>query len=360
MDSNPQGASGPRFWQAFRETVAHLYDTVSLPDPSEEARFTLSTRTYPTPRAILMRCQGTAFTMTRGAAMAARGGADQLLILLQLEGSVDTDYAGRRARREAGDVDIVDYARPFSSAASDYANLMVVLARESVPAALLALAPHGLIFPRESGAARLIGAAMQAFYAQADDLTVSEAEAAIEGIVALTTACARVRLAGDEADHVKSRRKAALDYIDAHLGNAELGPDEIADAANVSRASLYRLLAAEGGIRAVLLKRRLDQALRLMLADNKDERSLADIAKYCGFGGTSQLSRAFRGRFGAPPRQYLALVRRQDLDWHEARLVADGFDPDAFLWRQQGLNDSAASGTWHAPLRAAKRSSGSG
>ena len=254
--------------------------------------------------------------MTRGPALAARG-ADQLLIFLQGEGWCDTDCAGRRGRITTGDVAIFDYARPFRSAVTDYVNLMVVVARESVPAALLAIEPHGLIFPRESGAARLIGAALKEFYAQADHLTVSEAEAASEGIVALTTACARARLAGDETDHVKSRRRAALDYIDAHLGNAQLGPNEIADAANVSRASLYRLLAAEGGIRAVLLKRRLDEALRLMLADNKDERSLTDIARCCGLGGTSQLSRAFRARFGMPPRQYLALVRQQDLDWHE-------------------------------------------
>jgi AraC-like DNA-binding protein len=180
---------------------------------------------------------------------------------------------------------------------------------------------------------------------------VSEAEAAIEGIMALMTACARARLAGNEADHVKSRRKAALDYIDAHLGDPQLGPDEIAAAAHVSRASLYRLLAAEGGIRAVLLTRRLDQALRLMMADHKDERSLTDIAKCCGFGGTSQLSRAFRARFGVPPRQYLALVRQQDADWLEARMIADGFAPDSFkLWRQQGLSKSAADGTWHAPV----------
>jgi AraC-like DNA-binding protein len=357
MDSNPQGAFGLLFWQAFRNTVAHIYDTVSLPDPSEEERFTLSTRTYPTPRAVLMRCQGTAFTMTRGPARVARDGTDQLLIILQLEGSVATDYIGRHACREAGDVEIIDYARPFRSAATDYTNLMIVLTRESVPAALLAIEPHGLIFPRGSGAARLIGAAIQEFYTQADHLTVSEAEAAIEGIAALTTASARARLAGDESDRVKSRRKTALDYIDAHLGNAQIGPEEIADAANVSRASLYRVLAAEGGIRVVLLKRRLDEALRLMLADNKDDRSLADIAKRCGFGGTSQFSRAFRARFGAPPRQYLALVRQQDLDWHEARLMVDGFEQDAFLWRQQGLSASAAHGTWHAPIDVAKNSS---
>ena len=329
MDSNPQGEFGPRFWQAFRDTVAHIY-TLSLPDPSEEARFTLSTRTYPMPRAILMRNQGTAFIMTRGPALIARG-PDQLLIFLQVEGSCDTDCGGRRGRIEPGDVAIIDYARPFRSAVTDYVNLMIILARENVPAALLA---HRAAWPCVSARERR-GASDrrgdEELYAQADDLTVSEAEAAIEGIVALTTACARARLAGDEADHVKSKRKAALDYIDAHLGNAQLGPDEIADAAHVSRASLYRLLAAEGGIRAVLLKRRLDQALRLMMADNKDERSLTDIAKCCGFGGTSQFSRAFRARFGVPPRQYLALVRQQDLDWHEARLIADGFDQDAFI-----------------------------
>jgi hypothetical protein len=190
LDSNPQGAFGPRFWQAFRDTLTHLY-VVSLPDRSEEARFTLSTRTYPTPRAILMRTRGTAFIMTRGPVLVARG-PDQLLIFLQREGTVDTDCGARSGRIEAGDVAIFDYARPFHSVASDYENLIVHLARESVPAALLALEPHGLIFPRGSAAARLIGAAMREFDAQADHLTVSEAEAAIEGIVALTTACARV------------------------------------------------------------------------------------------------------------------------------------------------------------------------
>ncbi|MCP4620293.1 MAG: AraC family transcriptional regulator [Bradyrhizobium sp.] len=336
LNSNPKGEFGPRFWQAFRDTVAHIY-TLSLPTPSEEARFTLSSRIYQTPRAILTHSKGTAFIMTRGPALVARS-PDQLLIYLELEGSCDNDWAGRRGRVEAGDVQIVDYARPFHSVTTDYSNLIVILARESVPAALLSLEPHGLVFPRGSGAAHLIGAAIQTLFAQADDLTVSEAEAAIEGIVAMTTAFARARRLADEAHHVKSRRKAVLDFIDAHLGNAELGPDEIADGTHISRASLYRTLAAEGGIRAVLLKRRLDEALRLLLADNSDENSLMDVVRRCGFGGTSQFSRAFRARFGLPPRQYRTLLRQQDLDWHEARLRADGFDQDSL--RHRGLNGS--------------------
>jgi hypothetical protein len=56
LDSNPQGDFGPRLWQAFRDNVTPLF-AVSLPDPSEEARFSLSTRAYATPRAILRRSQ---------------------------------------------------------------------------------------------------------------------------------------------------------------------------------------------------------------------------------------------------------------------------------------------------------------
>jgi hypothetical protein len=61
---------------------------------------------------------------------------------------------------------------------------------------------------------------------------------------------------------------------------------------------------------------------------------MTETAKRCGFGGVSQFSRAFRARFGVPPRQYLALVRQQDLDWHDARFIADGFDQDTLLWRR--------------------------
>ncbi|MBN9263484.1 MAG: helix-turn-helix transcriptional regulator [Hyphomicrobium sp.] len=68
--------------------------------------------------------------------------------------------------------------------------------------------------------------------------------------------------------------------------------------------------------------------------------TLTDVAKRCGFGGTSQFSRAFRARFGLQPRQYRALVRQQDRDWHEARLGADGFDRDSLFWRHPGPTGS--------------------
>ena len=117
--------------------------------------------------------------MTRSPALIGNS-PDQLLIFLQVEGVCHSDCGGRRLRIEPGDVAIMDYARPFRSAVTDYENLMIIVARDSVPATLLALEPHGLLFARESGAARLIGAALKELYAQADDLTMNDAEAAVE------------------------------------------------------------------------------------------------------------------------------------------------------------------------------------
>jgi hypothetical protein len=64
----------------------------------------------------------------------------------------------------------------------------------------------------------------------------------------------------------------------------------------------YQLLAAEVGIRAVLLKRRLDEALRLMLATSKEERSLTGHRQVLWPWRHEAVSRAFRARFGMPPR----------------------------------------------------------
>ena len=49
LDSNPQGEFRAAVLAGISRHLAHIY-TLSLPDPSEEARFTLSTRTYPRPR----------------------------------------------------------------------------------------------------------------------------------------------------------------------------------------------------------------------------------------------------------------------------------------------------------------------
>ena len=67
--------------------------------------------------------------MTRSPALIGNS-PDQLLIFLQREGSCDTDSGGRRGHIGPGDIAIMDYARPFRSAVTDYVNLMIIVARK--------------------------------------------------------------------------------------------------------------------------------------------------------------------------------------------------------------------------------------
>lgn len=64
---------------------------------------------------------------------------------------------------------IVDHEQPFHSVATDCANLILVLARDSVPAVLLAMELHRLVFRRGSGAARLITSALQSLLQRVGD-----------------------------------------------------------------------------------------------------------------------------------------------------------------------------------------------
>lgn len=102
----------------------------------------------------------------------------------------------------------------------------------------------------------------------------------------------------DRLDKVRS-------LISAHILNPELEPATIADMSGLSRATLYRLFKAEGGIAAYIQRRRVD-ILRAALSDSHERRSFAKIAEAVGFQSESHASRLFFERFGVRPREFRA------------------------------------------------------
>ncbi len=85
----------------------------------------------------------------------------------------------------------------------------------------------------------------------------------------------------------------------------------------------------------MLLKCRLDEALRLMLEDSNDDHSVKQIVKRCGFGGQSQFSRASHARFGVPRHSTARWSASRTSLGTKRQLMADGFDQDSLLWRQK-------------------------
>lgn len=151
-------------------------------------------------------------------------------------------------------------------------------------------------------------------------LRPEEAARLPDAIAAMVAACVqpnpdRLALAEGQLDATRVARVRRA--IRANLGSARLSPQLLCRLAGTSRSQLYRLLEGEGGVARYIQKLRLE-ASHAALSDERDARSIAQVAEACGFHDPSAFSRAFRREFGATPSE----VRLAALAGHAMRPMA--------------------------------------
>lgn len=131
------------------------------------------------------------------------------------------------------------------------------------------------------------------------------AEAPLDGIVLdLVAAALRPMQQPDAAQGAQHRRRLRIEaYVEAQLGDAQLGLTTIARELGLSPRQLQRVFAEQGTTFTLyLLERRLLRA-RARLRDAGGRMSITQIALECGFGDASYFGQAFRRRFGCAPSQ---------------------------------------------------------
>lgn len=102
----------------------------------------------------------------------------------------------------------------------------------------------------------------------------------------------------------------ALDHIEKHLCDNWLSPVTIAADLNVSRAHLYRVFREDGGVAALIRRRRLELAYVWLTDPDQASASIERIGLQLGFGSVTQFARAFRHHYGVPPGRARAEGRR--------------------------------------------------
>lgn len=107
-----------------------------------------------------------------------------------------------------------------------------------------------------------------------------------------------VLAAGARGDLNAAHRSAARAYIERHLGESSLSASRVAIAISISTRHLSRVFAAdETSVPNYILRRRLDVAHALLKEPAADSKTIADIAKTCGFVSPAHFSNAFAQRF---------------------------------------------------------------
>jgi AraC-like DNA-binding protein len=100
-------------------------------------------------------------------------------------------------------------------------------------------------------------------------------------------------------------------HVETNLHDPDLSPDSVLASLHLSRASVYRIFAHEGGLAAYIRSRRLRMAADELVRFPHME--VQDIASGLGFNDASSFTRAFRRAFDIAPRElheYASLLQR--------------------------------------------------
>lgn len=234
-------------------------------------------------------------------------GQDHFIIQLLTGGGLHATTAdGRDILVRAGDIWVHDLGRPKTVTTDNCRTISILLSRQELQAMVGAVELDGYVLQRGAPLTTLLAQHLRTLSRIDHGITGEESMAAALGTLALTGACLRPGVQipdaarGPVATILKHRIR---EYMDANLSSPDLTAERLCAVFRLSRASLYRMFAPEGGIAAYIRHRRLERAEAMLRNPANARRTIADIAYDCGFVSEAHFSRAFRTSFGLPPRE---------------------------------------------------------
>ena len=242
-----------------------------------------------------------AMTYVRDAKRLREAPDDDLVVQINVAGGAVGEGGGASFDTGPGDAVLFDRTVPQSHRTAAVNQGFIILADRKALRSVAGSALHGLSARGGRGrllmdyAAWLTGALPRA---RASDLVRTEEAVAAVLMASFTPEPVDGQLENTALGQVAVER--AFAYIRAHTPNP-ISIAQIASAAFVSRATLYRLFQPLGGVAKQVWLARLEHA-RIWLNDPARPGALEAIAHGSGFATAAHFSRRFRDYYGFSPR----------------------------------------------------------
>ncbi|KQW57655.1 AraC family transcriptional regulator [Variovorax sp. Root411] len=303
-------------FEQWRDSLSSLFET--LPPDFEADAFRADLTAYNFGGFLLGLSSASPLVFRRDRQLASAVGIDHLMLQLYVSGECEFEADGQAARGKAGDVVCFDMSRQMSSRTSPLATISIVIPRE-----LLRLAPrtldtlHGAVLDGETTFGALLREHLTSMARVAPQIDTNESRLAAEVTATLVAASLSAAVSGRDAivgsDLVGGSLQAIQSYIERNLNNVALSPEMLMRHFGLSRSALYRTFEALGGVAEYIRGRRLDRAFLRLNSAGAGRGSVSKLAFACGFSTEAAFSRAFRQRFGMPPREALLEADRRTL-----------------------------------------------
>lgn len=230
---------------------------------------------------------------------------------LQVSGTGLLIQDGREALLQPGDLAIYDTARPYSLVFEDDMRMLVLMfPREQLglpPDMMRQLTAHR--FSSDNGLGAMIIPFLQNVSQNLDKVGGATGPRLVRTAIDLITTmfANELDLEADPRDSHQLLMQQIRHYIEANLGSAELGPNQIAAAHFISTRHLHGLFRQKGTtVSTWIRERRLENCRRDLIDPLNAHSSVSAIASRWGFVEAAHFSRVFKAAFGMSPSELRA------------------------------------------------------
>lgn len=304
--------SGRAGLRAARERTAPFSELVF---PGAASDFQMCTTSVSLAAMVLVEARAPQLRYNRSVRHVAAGD-DRYMFTVYLHGEAHMRIAGDEIAMSAGSIAVIDLACPSQTEVAPsrderFAHHVTLLVPRVQLAPLLAApdAVGGQVIRGGAGYGRMVHGLLLELWRQAADLDAAQSARATAALVGLVAGALRPA-PGRELDvaraELAARRAAIKRYLDQQTEPVDVDVGALCRRFGMSRASLYRLFEADGGLVHYVRQQRLQQARDLLSSPAQHHRRIIDIAFQHGFHSECGFIRAFRRRFGVTPGEVRA------------------------------------------------------
>lgn len=293
-------------FELWRDSISCIFDVDADAETRHDGFFAAVDASIYGP-VMLARTTSRGQRWVRSPATIARDGMDHYMIQVYESGGQQLTAEGLEVQQPPGGLLVYDLSRPVQAQSGTFTNLSMI-----VPRAMLADVlktpddQHMHALSAVEPMVALLRDHMVSLKRLAARMTVSQANAVMPATITLAAACLNASVEetpGGETGVAVASMVAARRLIEARLSDPELTPDRLARDLGVSRAKLYRMFEAVGGIAQYIRDRRLRRAMLELRDDAFRRHPIYEIALRAGFTSETTFGRAFRQRYGVTPRE---------------------------------------------------------
>ncbi len=306
--TTPLRTTSTESFREYRAAVEQSFVPLEVTRPGGSAPFRGSLRGVDVDGIHVHEITASAHRVERTSALLQMGCSRFYKVSLQISGCGLLIQDGREALLRPGDVAIYDTDRPYSVVYEEEMRMLVLM----FPRELLGLPAQFMseltarCFSSGDGLGDITVPYLQNIGRNLERLGGMAGPRLMRTAVDLLTTMFASELDKDAepGDIHELLMQSIRRYIDAQLGNPELGPQQIAAAHYISTRHLHGLFRERGTtVSTWIRERRLEQCRNDLLDPLNAHRSVSAIAARWGFVEAAHFSRVFKAAYGNPPSE---------------------------------------------------------